>query len=76
MSEFLIKAGQIVIASAVMFAAIYAQETLNYPINGYLIGAWAFMAAYGATLLAVRLIDRRVRLGRILPRLGGKKAAD
>lgn len=55
------KTAQLSIALAVMFAAIYAQETLNYPINGYLVGAWAFAAAYGATYLYVQLSDWRIR---------------
>lgn len=57
----LVKIAQLSIALAVMFAAIYAQETLNYPINGYLIGVWGFVAAYGATYLYIQLSDWRVR---------------
>lgn len=69
------KAAQIAISLAVMFAAIWFQETYKYPINGYIVAAWSFMAAYGATLLAITLLDRRVRTGRILPRFGRDKGA-
>lgn len=57
----IVKIAQLSIALAVMFAAIYAQETLKYPINGHLIGVWAFVAAYGATYLYVQLSDWRIR---------------
>lgn len=76
MSEFLIKTAQLTLAASVMCAAIYFQQSTGYDINPGIVGAWSFMAAYGATLLTVRLIDRRVRLGRILPRFGRKKAAN
>ena len=74
--DYLIKAAQFLIAAAVMCAAIYAEQSLGYDINGYIVGAWGFMAAYGATWLVVQLLDRRVREGRILPRFGRKQASD
>lgn len=59
-----------------MCAAIYFQQSTGYEINPGIVGAWSFMAAYGATYAVVLLIDRRVRLGRSLPRFGRKKAAN
>lgn len=76
MGDFLVKAVQFLIAAGVMCAAIYAEQTLKYDINGYVVGAWGFMAAYGATYAFVWLADRRVRDGRILPRFGRKDASD
>lgn len=58
MSQFLIKAAQFLIAAAVGSFAIWYSERINYHINGYIIAAWAFMASYGATMLAVWLLDR------------------
>lgn len=76
MTDILVKLVQVAIALAVMFGAIYFQQTMDYPLNPNIVAAWSFMATYGATLLAVRLLDRRVRLGRILPRFGRKQGTD
>lgn len=76
MAEFLIKLAQVSVAAAVMFGAIYFEQSTNYHLNPNIVGAWSFMAAYGLTLLAVRLADRRVRLGRIIPRFGRKQSAN
>lgn len=59
MSDFLVKLGQFLIAAIVGCAAMWFQQAYNYPINGYIVAAWAFMAAYGATLGIVRLLDWR-----------------
>jgi len=67
--DMLIRAGQVTIALAVSFAAIWFQQTYNYHINGYLVAAWAFMAAYGATYLLVISIERRIAKRGVLPRL-------
>lgn len=75
MTDLLIKAAQLGIALAVTFAAIYFQQSTGYDINPHIVGAWAFMAAYGATWLAVILLDRRIREGRVLPRFGRKKGS-
>lgn len=64
------KACQFTIAFAVVMASIWFQETYDYRINGFIIGAWAFMAAYGFTLAYMKLADRRIRYGRIFPRFG------
>lgn len=57
---------QITIFLAVVFAAIWFEDAYDYPINGYIKGAWGFMASYGFTLLWCRfeafLILRRARL--------------
>lgn len=74
-SQFWVRTAQFAIAAAVTMGCIYFQETTGYKINPYIIGAWSFMAAYGATLLAVRLSDRRIRYGRILPRFRRDKAS-
>lgn len=74
MTPFRMKACQFSIALFVVMASIYAAETIPYPINPFIIGAWAFMAAYGFTLAYINLSDRRVRTGRILPRFRSKKA--
>lgn len=76
MSDFLIRTAQFLIAAAVFCAAIYAEQTLGYDINGFMIGAWGFIAAYGATYFAVKLLDWRARERGILPRFGRKKAPD
>jgi hypothetical protein len=57
-SDFLVKLAQFLIAAIVGCSAMWFQQAYHYPINGYIVAAWAFMAAYGATLLAVRLLDR------------------
>lgn len=76
MTDFLIRAGQLAIAAAVMFAAIWFQETYDYPINPTIIAIWSFLASYGATWGLILLLERRVRYGRILPRLSREKHAD
>jgi len=67
--DMLIRAGQITISLAVSFAAIWFQQTYNYPINGYLVAAWAFMAAYGATYLLVLFLEWRIAKRGTLRRL-------
>lgn len=62
------RAAQLTIFTAVMCGSIYFEQSTGYDINGYIIGAWSFMAAYGFTLAYVYLSDRRVRYGRIFPR--------
>jgi hypothetical protein len=52
--KYLIMAFQILIAFGVFAANIYWQWTPN----GYLAGAWAFMAAYAATVGPLWVIDR------------------
>ncbi len=69
MTDFIVRAGQITIFVAVMFGCIYFEQSTGYHLNPWLIGVWSFMAAYGATALATYLLDRRVRYGRIFPRL-------
>lgn len=61
MTQFLIQVAQLSVAIAVTFAAIYFQQSTGYDLNPYVVGAWGFMAAYGATYLWVYLADRRVR---------------
>jgi hypothetical protein len=60
-TEFLIKLGQFSIAAVVGCSAMWFQQAYHYPINPYIVAAWAFMAAYGATLGIVRLLDWRVK---------------
>lgn len=58
-SAFAIQAIQIGVALAIAFGAIYVSQQLEYPINGAIIGAWAFMGAYAATWLLFKMIDVR-----------------
>lgn len=64
---------QLLIAGGVMSAAIYAEQTLHYKINGNIIGAWGFMAAYGITLGIVKIQDLRSEPGGVLGRFRIKK---
>ena len=52
--DFCLRAYQILIAFGVLSANIYWEWTPN----GYLAGAWAFMAAYAATVGPLWIIDR------------------
>ena len=76
MSQIWLKAVQITLFLGVMFGSIWVSRTIEYPINPYIVGAWSFMAAYGFTLAYDNLSNRRVRLGRILPRLRVHKQPD
>ena len=58
-SPFTVQALQIGVALAISFATIYVSRQLEYPINGAIIGAWAFMGAYAATWLLFKVIDVR-----------------
>lgn len=69
MSQFWLKVTQVTLFLATMFGSIWVSRVTEYPINPYIIGAWSFIAAYGFTLAYHNLSNRRVRLGRILPRL-------
>ncbi len=62
LEHFPFRTMQIAIVLFVGFASIWTQEALEYPINPYVIGAWCFMAAYGATMLVVKLADWRERI--------------
>lgn len=67
LERFPFRTMQFAIALAVGSGAIYFSETNDYPINPMIIGAWSFMAAYGATLGIVRLADwqsRRIDVAR------------
>lgn len=76
MADILVKLAQFTVAAVVMCGAIYFEQSTNYHLNPNIVGAWSFMAAYGLTLLAVKLADRRVRLGRIIPRFGRKQRSN
>ena len=52
---------QLAIFCAVLFGAIWFEQANDYPINSYIKGVWAFLAAYGFTLLWARVEDWRVR---------------
>lgn len=52
---------------------MYWQKVYNYPLNPNIVAAWAFMAAYGATLGAVRLLDWRIRVRGRAGGLAGKQ---
>lgn len=54
MSQGTLRFLQIIVAAAVGCGAIYVDQQIEYGINPAIIGAWAFMAAYGVTLLINR----------------------
>lgn len=76
-ASFLMKTAQFVIFCGITFGAIWFQEENDYPLNPIIIGAWAFMGAYGFTLavnrIALLLITRAARRERLLTM---KSAAD
>lgn len=76
MSQTWLKLTQATLFLGVMFGSIWVSQVTEYPINPLIIGAWSFMAAYGFTLAYHNLSNRRVRLGRILPRLRVYKQPD
>ncbi len=75
-SNFWMRVIQIAIFATVGCASIYFEQSSGYHINPMIIGAWSFMASYGFTLAYVNLLERRVRTGRVLPRLGRKGRPD
>ena len=76
LSNFWIRVIQIAIFLTVSFSSVHFEQSTGYHINPFIIGAWSFMASYGFTLAYVNLLERRVRLGRVLPRLRRKSRPD
>ena len=52
---------QIAVVLVVGFASIYFQQQTGYEINGFIIAAWCFMAAYGVTIGIMKLAEWRNR---------------
>lgn len=61
MSQTALRFVQIAVVLVVGFSAIYFQQSTSYEINGFIIAAWCFMAAYGVTIVIVKLTQWRDR---------------
>lgn len=61
MSQTALRLVQIAVVIVVGFSAIYFQQSTGYQINGFIIAAWCFMAAYGVTIVIVKLTQWRDR---------------
>jgi hypothetical protein len=71
----LLRIVQVLIAAAVVFGCIWFEQSTGYHINPWIIGAWAFMASYGFTLVYDRL-SARIGDGGPLAGLGGEERPD
>ena len=61
MSQPALRIVQIVVVLVVGFSAIYFQQSTGYQINGFIVAAWCFMAAYGVTMGIYKLAEWRDR---------------
>lgn len=61
MSQTALRVVQIAVVLVVGFSAIYFQQSTGYEINGFIIAAWCFMAAYGVTIGITKLAEWRDR---------------
>lgn len=61
MSQTALRIIQLAVVLVVGFSAIYFQQSTGYEINGFIIAAWCFMAAYGVTVGIMKLTEWRDR---------------